>query len=494
MKIERSFLVVLLLFVLTINCFAQEYTITGTVYDAESKETLVGCTILNKTTKRDGTISNIDGKFSLEISGKHLLQVSCIGYKSINFEANTANEYSIYLFEDNRKNKKNNSYIKGNTAYNKAAERMNFRSQYEKLDAKTIYETGDKYYKEKNYNKAVEYYQKAAEQNHTSAQNKLGYMYYYGYGVEKNYTKAVEWYRKAAEQGNKTAQNNLDQLKKNHPELFNTKTNLTASAIANNPTTTKPISTPPTTTTTAPSSNNKQKINTVAEKRIALIIGNGDYANGRLSNPTNDAQDITKKLKSLGFETMGRTNLGLRKMKDGITEFCEKAKGYDAAMFYYAGHAMQDKGINYLVPIGAQIKSNADIEYECIDMNWVLRSMEESGIKTKIIILDACRNNPVAQSWERSFTSSGLTAITSVPEGTFLVFATQAGKVAKDGVGQRNSPYTKALLKMLDVPMIPIHDMFHKVKQEVANQTNKKQIPQETNNLIGDFYFNTKQQ
>ena len=314
--------------------------------------------------------------------------------------------------------------------YQKAAEQNNADAQY---ILGVMYDSG--YGVEKNYTKAIEWYQKAAEQNLPEAQYHLGVMYYHGHGVEKNYTKAIEWFQKAAEQNLHKAQYNLGLMyrqgkgtEKNYSKAIKwfqkaakqndikAKLNLLFFKL-----------TRPNLFTTA--SNQTTETNVTPQKRIALIIGNGDYANGRLSNPTNDAQDITKKLKSLGFETTGRTtNLKLSQMNDDIAEFCKKAKGYDAAIFYYAGHAMQDKGINYLVPIEAQIKSNADIEYECVDMNWVLRSMEEAGIKTKIIILDACRNNPVAQSWERSFSSSGLTAITSVPEGTFLVFAAQAGR------------------------------------------------------------------
>ena len=229
---------------------------------------------------------------------------------------------------------------------------------------------------------------------------------------------------------------------------------------------------------------------TISQKRIALIMGNGSYSSGRLDNPTNDAYDLAKKLESLGFKTILRTNQRKRDMKMAISDFCEKAQKYDAALFYYAGHALQNKGINYLMPIGATIRNNPDIEYECVDLNWVLESMEDAKVNIKIIVLDACRNNPIARSWERGSGNSGL-AETSVPEGTFLVFATQAGKVAKDGEnGQRNSPYANALLQVLDRPMLPIHDVFREVRKIVVKQTNNEQIPSQTDNLIGDFYFN----
>jgi len=246
--------------------------------------------------------------------------------------------------------------------------------------------------------------------------------------------------------------------------------------------------TTPTNTVKAPSSQGAVKSN---QKRIALILGNGDYPLGRLPNPINDAKDISKKLGALGFKTIVRTNGQKGKTRDIIAQFCEEAKQFDAILFYYAGHAIQDQGVNFLVPINAKIESPGDIEDQCISLNWILRRMNDSGVKTKIIILDACRDNPIANSWERGITSEGLSAVGNIPEGTFLVYSAQAGKKAKDGVGKRNSPFAEAMLKALDIPFLPVHDMFHKVKNMVAEQTNNAQIPSQINNLIGDFYFNT---
>ena len=247
--------------------------------------------------------------------------------------------------------------------------------------------------------------------------------------------------------------------------------------------------TTPTNTVKAPSSQGAVKSN---QKRIALIIGNGGYSSGRLANPVNDANDLRKKISSLGFETIARTNCNLQGMMEDISSFCKKAKQYDVALFFYAGHAFQDQGVNYLVPINAIIDSRADIEFQCVSLNWILRKMEEVGVNTKIIILDACRDNPIAQAWERGMTAEGLSAMGSVPQGTFLVYSAQAGKKAKDGEGQRNSPYTSALLKFLDTPMLPIHELFRQVRNEVARKTNNEQVPSQTDNLLGDFYFNTK--
>lgn len=371
------------------------------------------------------------------------------------------------------------------------------------------------------------WYKKAAEKNHSLAQYWLGRIYEAGEGVEKNINEAIAWYQKAADNNSVDAKNALARLKggktsnnkslakvgKKNNNIKNKQTGTAKDVTKKETTSTKTnaaTNTTPVIATTSseakanPSVNNSKKnvtkentaLKTSNQKRIALVIGNADYPLGRLANPVNDAKDVGKKLKSLGFKTIIRTNEHRGKTKESIAEFCKQAIQYDAILFYYAGHAIQDQGVNFLVPINAKIESRADIEDECISLNWILRKMNETGVKTKIIVLDACRDNPVVNSWEqdsRGFSPEGLSAMNSVPEGTFLVYSAQAGKKAKDGVGSRNSPYTNALLKVLDIPMLPIHDVFHRVKNIVAKQTQNTQIPSQTDNLLGDFYFNLNQ-
>ena len=329
-----------------------------------------------------------------------------------------------------------------------------------------------------DYKQAFIWTKIAAGLGDVDGQCNLGVLYAEGLGVEKDEKQAIYWFQKAADGGNEQAKEALLYIARNNiSESQQEKETITKS---------------PSTSQSSQLINSQQKT-IKSTKRIALIIGNSDYATGRLANPTNDAIDLAKKLSSLGFETITRTNNNRGNMKSDVSSFCKKAVGYDAALFFYAGHALQDQGVNYLVPIGAQIESKADIEEECVKLNWILSKIEEAGVKTKIIILDACRDNPIANAWERGITSEGLSAMNSVPEGTFLVFSAQAGKKAKDGVGQRNSPYTSALLSVLDIPMLPIHDLFRQVRSEVAKKTQNAQIPSQTDNLLGDFYFNTKQ-
>ena len=391
---------------------------------------------------------------------------------------------------------------------------------------------------EKNYDQALYWFRKATEQNYARAQCNLGYMYYKGYGVDKDLIQANFWYKKAADQGNAQAQYNLGlnyeygegvekntneailwyqkaadnnfegaknalarlqgkgtslNQKKNTAKNSRTNTNINRQKTKDTKQTiTKTVAQSPPQKEAVTKTVTNPQIPVVAEqKRIALILGNGDYPLGRLPNPINDAKDISKKLGALGFKTIVRTNGQKGKTREIISQFCEEAKQFDAILFYYAGHAIQDQGVNFLVPINAKIESPGDIEDQCISLNWILRRMNDSGVKTKIIILDACRDNPIANSWERGIASEGLSAVGNIPEGTFLVYSAQAGKKAKDGVGKRNSPFAEAMLKALDIPFLPVHDMFHRVKNMVAEQTNNAQIPSQINNLIGDFYFNT---
>lgn len=226
-------------------------------------------------------------------------------------------------------------------------------------------------------------------------------------------------------------------------------------------------------------------------KRIALVIGNANYPEQRLVNPQNDATDMAAKLKSLGFEVILLQDGTKKQVEDAINTLGQRARGYDVAMFYYAGHGIQYKGANYLIPVNANLRSASDIEYECTDMGRVLSKLDESGCKMKIIALDACRNNPFERSWYRGTASQGLTAV-NAPVGTFISYATSPGSVAADGQ-TRNSPYTTALLKTLDTPGLTIESVFKRVAASVFSATNHQQMPWYASSLFqGDFIFNNQ--
>lgn len=226
-------------------------------------------------------------------------------------------------------------------------------------------------------------------------------------------------------------------------------------------------------------------------KKIALVIGNSDYTYGSfLANPVNDAEDLSFKLEELGFDVMKGIDLTEREIMEKVDEFAVRTSQYDIALFYYAGHGIQSAGTNYLIPVDVSLKSETDVQYDCVNVNRVLSRLEEEDCKMKIIILDACRNNPFERAWNRSMDKRGL-AMMDAPVGTFIAFSTAPGSVAKDGSGN-NSPYADALLKVLEKPGLNIHDVFQDVHDIVVENTGKEQHPWTSSSLTGRLYLNDK--
>lgn len=199
-----------------------------------------------------------------------------------------------------------------------------------------------------------------------------------------------------------------------------------------------------------------------SEKRTALVIGNGAYTNAPpLKNPPNDARDMAATLKTLGFDVISAIDINQRGMKRLIREFGQKLKGGGSGLFYYAGHGVQSKGRNYLIPIDADIQSEAEIEDSGVDLNLVLNSMDEAQNGLNLVILDACRDNPFA----RRFRSAGLAQI-DAPTGTLIAYATAPNSVASDGVG-KNGLYTQELLKNIQTTGLRIEEVFKQVRVAV---------------------------
>ncbi len=226
------------------------------------------------------------------------------------------------------------------------------------------------------------------------------------------------------------------------------------------------------------------------EKKIALVVGNGTYSSSILANPENDARAIADVLQKLGFTVFKFENLDQRNMKKEIDEFGEKLKGSDVGLFYYAGHGIQAKGYNYLIPVDAHLKTEEEVDYDCVRADRVLSLMESSGTKVNILILDACRNNPFERSWSRSAAGQGL-AFMNAPKGTLIAYATAPGSTASDGSGN-NGLYTSAILQSIQIPNITIIEMFQNVRNIVSGKSDNEQIPWESTSMTGDFYFNTK--
>ena len=228
-----------------------------------------------------------------------------------------------------------------------------------------------------------------------------------------------------------------------------------------------------------------------AEKRIALVVGNSAYQNiTRLDNPRNDATLMADTLLGLGFTLIGgRAQLDLDKsaLDLSVQNFGRQIQGADVALFYYAGHGVQVNGANYLVPVSANPTREADVDFQMVDINLVLRQMQGSGTRLNMVILDACRNNPFGARGLRS--ADGGLAQMRAPEGTLISYATQPGSVAQDG-SDGHSPYTRALAATVRVAGLDIFQTFNQVGLIVKRETGGSQQPWVSSSPIdGTFYF-----
>ena len=194
----------------------------------------------------------------------------------------------------------------------------------------------------------------------------------------------------------------------------------------------------------------------VAEKRIALVIGNGAYKDAPLRNPVNDARAIARTLQGLGFQVIQKENASLKEMQEAIRVFGDRLRGGGVGLFYYAGHGMQVRGRNYLIPVNTDIQREDEVTYNGVDANLVLEKMDTAKNRVNLVILDACRNNPFARSFRSA--TRGLVPM-EAPVGTLVAFATAPGSVAADGDGA-NGLYTQHLLNAMNQPGLRIEDVF----------------------------------
>lgn len=236
---------------------------------------------------------------------------------------------------------------------------------------------------------------------------------------------------------------------------------------------------------TAPTSSGSALPASGTTQRVALVIGNSSYKDAPLRNPVNDARLMAARLREVGFEVMLVENGLQRDINRALTRFGERLNSQTIGLFFYAGHGMQVKGRNFLLPVDAVITTEASVRNESIDVDQVLEQMSASGSLLNLVILDACRNNP----FERRFRgSSGGLAQIDAPKGTLIAFSTAPGKVAADGEGA-NSAYTEALAKAMTEPGAPVETVFKRVRNEVSRTSRDQQIPWEASSLTGDFYF-----
>jgi uncharacterized caspase-like protein len=231
----------------------------------------------------------------------------------------------------------------------------------------------------------------------------------------------------------------------------------------------------------------------LADNRVALVMGNGAYVRvPHLSNPAHDAEDVAAALKRSGFATIVATDLDRAGMDEVMIKFARAARTADVAMFYYTGHALQYGGVNYLVPVDAQLNDEADLR-RLVRVDDVIADMQPAK-NLRILVLDSCRDNPLAEQLKRSIGTArsagigrGLAKIDS-PEGMIIAYATQPGRTAEDGDG-RNSPYTTAFLRNVEAKE-EIGTIFRRISAEVYQTTRQVQLPELSLSLIGEFYLN----
>ncbi len=214
-------------------------------------------------------------------------------------------------------------------------------------------------------------------------------------------------------------------------------------------------------------------------RRVALVIGNSAYKHvPALENPRNDARDISKTLKSIGFDNVElREDLDYRAMRIALRDFATKSQGAEITLIFYAGHSIEVNKKNYLVPVDAKLSQAVDVDFEAIALDQV-RTAASSASKLKMVILDACRNNPfkmAGRSGTRSL-SRGL-AIVEPGSGELIAYAAKEGTTAQDGETSRNSPFTTALLKNLRKPGVEVRVMFGQIRDDVLSATSNQQQP-----------------
>jgi len=227
--------------------------------------------------------------------------------------------------------------------------------------------------------------------------------------------------------------------------------------------------------------------------RVALVIGNSAYEHvSPLKNPKNDAEAISAMLAQLGFKVIKGIDLTRTELEAKAREFALSSRGAEVALFYYAGHGLQVNGQNYLAPVDVELADEADLDFQTVSLDTILRNMERER-RTNLVFLDACRDNPLARNLARSMgtrsaaVGRGL-ARTESGVGTLIAFATQPGNVALDGEGA-NSPFTTALLQHIETPDLDVALLMRRVREDVMAATNDRQVPWSNSSLTGSFAF-----
>lgn len=312
--------------------------------------------------------------------------------------------------------------------------------------------------------KAIKLYKILADSiNDTDAMIRVGEIYHNGWGTDINRDSALYWYNRALELGSDKAPSHIESLKTGqfsfNEEILNSTTRIRSIPQPLFP--------------------------------VAFILGNSDYTSSYLPNPVNDAKALRKKFRTLGISSTLNTNLTQQEMYERIYAFAKEAAYYDIAIFYYAGHAVQDNGINYLVPTDFEKQTDYKESLKgCVNVDSIFGYFKANGVRSAVIILDACRDNSALMGRSRSIGEKGLSPSSLKPLGSFVAYATQSGEIADDGETGGNSPFMSALLRVLDQPNKQIYDVFEQVKAIVSEETKGRQIPVYINNLKQNFILN----
>lgn len=362
--------------------------------------------------------------------------------------------------------------------YRLAAEKGSSVAQY---NLGTFYENG-RGGVEKDAREAARYYKLSSDQGYRSGQRALASFYDYGAGgLPKDEGEARRLYKLAADQGDEQAKTRLSKMDQ-------------PTAVASAPANVQPAA--PAVVPAAPVSAVTQA-SIAAERRIALVIGNSAYREvPALPNPANDARAVADSLKAQGFASVRLVSDATRAaLIDALSDFQREADTADWAMIYYAGHGIEISGINYLVPVDARLRDDRDVQDEAVPMNRALDALARAK-KLKLVLLDACRDNPFLQRMRRTVatrsTSRGLAAVDPIG-GTLVVFAAKDGETAEDGVGN-HSPFTTSLVKRMAEPGVEINRLFRLVTGDVLRATGNRQRPFVYGSLPGEdeYYFKVR--
>ena len=400
-------------------------------------------------------------------TGRHKLKVSATGYKPIEIEVNAPSILDVMLTVSNIRKQKSkhvsipwdekverDTYLLARLAdIHRRGERYDdalaFWQEGNKLgDALCQYNIGivhlHGYVGDVDLHKAYNYIQISALNEYEGAQLALGNSYCSGEFTHCDTTMAAYWYQRAASQGNVEAEKKLANL----PSAY------------------------------------KDKEHAPRKTCLAYIIGNSTYWKGNtIPIVKNDVELLAKTLNDLGITTRLCTDLNRPQMLDSISSFAETAQNYDLALLYYSGISAQSKGKNYLIPVGKmQQSSEAGILADCVDVDYIFKCLSDNSIDSKIVILDACRDNSsVFGSDDESHL--GLSPSSLNPYGSFVAYASQPNALSEELDGDQHSPFLKALVIALGIPNLPIHEVFELVKIIVAFETGDRQVPVYMNNL-----------